>query len=275
MININKKFINYMRNVIKLMGKPVMSVLPGQLSFFLLLSLIPIILIMGLVASFLSVSTYNFEILMKNILPVGTSSLVIPLLSEKTVDYSTIFLMISALLLVSKGTRSIMRVASIIYGSNDKNTLREIIKSFIMAILFVLLLAFIIIIPMFSSKILDIIHNFKIISFLTDNLLLIYSILKWPISVLIIYINIMIIYMISPNVKIKSNSVKKGALFTTISWSILTSMYSFYVTNISNYNNFYGNTSKIIVLMIWIYMISYIFVLGMSINANKYSDDVV
>ncbi len=269
MSKVNNNFRSFIKNVIELMGKPVMSVLPGQLSFFLLLSIIPILLIISLASSFLSIPTDSLANLISNGFPAGTGSLIIPLLKEKTLDYSTIFLMVSALLLVSKGTRSIMRVASIIYGSQDKNTIREIIKSFIMAIILILLVAFIIIIPIFSTKVLNILHNFKIISSLTDNIIFVYNILKWPISIFIIYINIKFIYMISPNKKISAKSVNKGAIFTTILWSILTSLYSFYISNISSYDTFYGSASKIIVLMLWIYLISYIFVLGMSINANS------
>ena len=37
------------KEVIEILGKPVMSVLPGHLSFFLLLSAIPIILIIAII----------------------------------------------------------------------------------------------------------------------------------------------------------------------------------------------------------------------------------
>ncbi len=264
----NKKFKYLIKDVIELMRKPVMSVLPGQLSFFLLLSIIPIVLIIGVIASFLSVSTQSIIDLISNSFPANTSSLIIPLLKGRNLDYSTIFLIVSALLLVSKGTRSIMRVASMIYECDSNKKLLDILKSFLMAILLVLLIAFIIIIPILSTKILNLLHSFQIISILTDNILFIYNLLKWPISMIIIYFNIKIIYVLSPNKKIKFNSVNKGAFFTTILWTILTSLYSFYMTNISSYNTFYGNTANIIVLMLWVYLISYIFVLGMSINAN-------
>ena len=206
MSKINTNFRKFIKDVLELMRKPVMSVLPGQLSFFLLLSLIPMMLIIGLVAPLLSVPLESIVDLINSGFPADTSSLIIPLLEEKTLNYSTIFLIISALLLVSKGTRSIMSVASIIYGVEDKKN--------------------------------------------------------------IIYINIKIIYTISPNKRINPKSVNKGAIFTTVLWTILTSIYSFYISNISSYNVYYGSASKLIVLMLWIYLISYIFVLGMSINAN-------
>ena len=62
----------------------------------------------------------------------------------------------------------------------------------------------------------------------------------------------------------------KGAIFTTIGWSLATVVYSFYVTNFTNYNLFYGSLTNIIVMMIWIYLLSYILMFGMAINASSY-----
>lgn len=269
MKKINNKLSVFFKDVIELIRKPVMSILPGQLSFFLLLSLIPIILLIGVICSAFSVSTNDIMNILKGSLPADVSSLMIPLLYGKGMDYNIIILLISSLLLISKGTRSIMRVASIIYNTKEKNNIFMIFKSFALAFILVLLFAFIIIIPVLGSKILAILHNFKIVSNLTDSIIYMYNLLKWPISVLVIFINIKIIYTISPNKKISSSSVNKGSIFTTVLWILLTAMYSYYITNISSYNIFYGGASNLIVLMLWIYLISYIFVLGMSINASS------
>ena len=268
MKKLNKSFKRFIKDVIKMIRKPVMSVLPGQLSFFLLLSLIPIIMITGLIASFFSISTDSIIDFISNSFPGGTSTLLIPLLSGRGIDYSIIILIVSALLLVSKGTRSIMRVASTLYGSEDTNTIKEIIKSFILAIILMLLITFIIVIPVLGGKVLELLHNFKMVSIITDNIINIYNLLKWPISIFIIFICIKIIYTISPNKKIPGKTVNVGSLFTTILWTLATSLYSFYITHFSNYNIFYGSVSNLIVLMLWMYIISYIFVLGMSINVS-------
>lgn len=277
MSKINKNFKKFIKNVLDLMRKPVMSVLPGQLSFFLLLSLIPIVLMLGLLAPILNVSTQSIISIITASFPSDTSSLIIPLLEEKTLSYSTIFIIVSAILLVSKGTRSIMRVASIIY-KNEKNAtikseIKSIIKSIIMAFILILLITFIIVIPVFSSRIIDELTTFDLISPISKNILFIYKILKWPISIFIIYVNIKIIYVVSPDKMLKTSLVRKGAIFTTFFWTVLTLLYSFYINNISSYSTYYGSASKLIVLMLWIYLISYIFVLGMSINANINKDE--
>lgn len=45
-------------------------------------------------------------------------------------------------------------------------------------------------------------------------------------------------------------------------------------THLANYSKFYGNLSNLIILMIWIYWMSYIFVLGMTINNYKLNEEL-
>ena len=65
--------------------------------------------------------------------------------------------------------------------------------------------------------------------------------------------------------------MNKGALFTTVCWIVTTSIYSYYVSNLANYTLFYGSISGIIAMMIWIYILSYIFVMGIAINTDEYN----
>lgn len=264
----NKKIIKFIKDVIKMIRKPVMSILPGQLSFFLLLSLISMVLILGVIASFYPDVSVTIKDFIKTSFPGNASELLIPLLNGVKLNSKIVLIIFSALLLVSKGTRSIMRVSATLYGIEDSNTFRDIIKSLLLSIILTLLISFIIIIPVFSSTILEFLHNFKVISNLTDNIINIYNILKWPISIFVIFMVIKLIYKVVPNKKISFKTVNTGALFTTILWVLVTFAYSFYIDNFSSYSVLYGGASSIIILMLWIYLISYIFVLGMSINAN-------
>ena len=52
-------------------------------------------------------------------------------------------------------------------------------------------------------------------------------------------------------------------------WIIGTEIYSIYIRNFAHYNLFYGSISNIIILMIWVYFLSYIFVFGLAINATE------
>ena len=268
MYKINRKLNKFLKDIKSLIRKPVMSILPGQLSFFLLLSVVPILLILGIIFSNISISIKSVSKIIENTLPANTSDLVMPLIKGQGIDYNIIILIVSAFLLLSKGTRSIIRVANTIYEIKDKNSIKTLMKSILLSLQLILLLSFLILIPILGTRILHMLDNFKIVSNLTDEFIYIFTILKWPITWFIIYINLLIIYKFSPNKQIPKSTVKTGSLFTSILWIVVTALYSFYITNLTKYNIFYGSASNIIVLMLWIYMISYIFVLGMSINAS-------
>lgn len=246
--------------VLEIMRKPVMSVLPGHLSFFLLLSSIPIILIFGIIASAFSLSFDSIAEFITLSLPASTSKLILPLFSGKALDISLVFLVLSALYLASRATKAIIMAANNIYGLN-RNSIQDIIKSIIITILLILLFIFIIIILILGEKILVIISKIPEIGFLSS-----VNILRWPISLFVIFFTIKLIYTLTPNKKISSKSVNKGTLFTTVAWIIVTYIYSFYVTHYASYNDYYGSSSNLVVLMLWVYLISQIFVIGMIIN---------
>ena len=40
--------------------------------------------------------------------------------------------------------------------------------------------------------------------------------------------------------------------------------------NYSNYNLYYGSLSNILILLVWVYLLAYIFMIGLSLNADNY-----
>jgi len=86
----------------------------------------------------------------------------------------------------------------------------------------------------------------------------------------IMFFNIKLIYILAPDWKIYSRHTTKGALFTTVGWIITTAIYSYYAIHFANYDFFYGGLSSIVVLMVWVYALSYILVIGIAINVNEY-----
>ena len=76
----------------------------------------------------------------------------------------------------------------------------------------------------------------------------------------------------APDQRIPSYKVNYGAVFTSFSWLIFIKLYSVYLNVFGGYNNIYGSISSLIVLMWWIYFLSYLFVMGMALNVSKYEN---
>jgi YihY family inner membrane protein len=109
----------------------------------------------------------------------------------------------------------------------------------------------------------------KLLAGYADDAMVIFNIIKWPISLLIIYLNIKLIYTIAPSKNIRSEETTYGAMFTTFGWIIATLVFKFYLNHFARYDIIYGNLAAIIIMMVWMYFLSYIFVLGMAINVSR------
>ena len=262
------KLGTYLRRLIKILGRPEMVILPGNIAFALILSIFPSIMILGFIISKFSISADSVVDILSTNIPKEIYEIIIKFLYSDASSGFAFLTVIIGLYFSANGTKAIITAANILYKSEEKSTLKREVKSFFLVILLMALFAFTTLILGFGSTILKTIVNLLDGSY--ENVYKVFTILKWPIAFFLIYFFVKILYTLVPSVRIKSNSVTNGAMFTTIGWIIATFIYSLYVSNIARYDIFYGSLSSIIVLMIWVYILSTILVIGITINAEKY-----
>lgn len=281
MKRIKGKFVRFYKVMLETMKNPVLQILPGQIAFFFLLALIPIILIIGTLAPIFSLSIDVISDFIKLSLPASTSRLILPLVQGKGPDINVVVLIILALYLASRSTKSIVIASSNIYDVKYNNAIKNTVKSFFITMLLLILFIFIEVISVFGGRILNVLSLSNSFENIIENIINIYNTVRWPLTFFMIFFIVKLVYTISPNKTIKSKTVNKGAFFTTTLWVVSTAVYSYYITHFSSYNIFYGSAANIIILLLWLYIISYIFVLGMVINVTymkisnvNYTDNV-
>lgn len=256
---------------ISLMKTPLMAILPGQISFFVILSIIPLASLLVMIISKLSL---NFDIITNTIthyIPGNIAEIILSIFEQQKADAADIFFIAMALYLASKATHSIIVASTEIYNGEQRHFVRTRIKAIIMLIILCLLIVGLVAVLTLVGNFLNYLSEINGDIYYYVNM--IYKLFRWPFVFFIIFFVIKVIYTIAPNVKVPSRSVNKGALFTAIVWVLSTYAFSFYVTNLANFSKFYGNLSNLIILMIWIYWLCYIFVYGMSINEYKFSNE--
>ena len=79
-------------------------------------------------------------------------------------------------------------------------------------------------------------------------------------------------YVIAPDRDIPSKSTNIGALFTTLGWILATEIFAFYIDKFAQYDVFYGSISNMLVLLLWVFLLAYIYVFGLVINASEYKN---
>ena len=62
--------------------------------------------------------------------------------------------------------------------------------------------------------------------------------------------------------------ITPGSLFTAIAWVLLTLGFGFYVTNVGSYDKTYGSMGAVVVLLTWMYLSSYVLLLGAELNSE-------
>lgn len=265
-----EKIKGHISENIKLMNTPLMSILPGQISFFVILSIIPLASILAMLISKLSFNFDKVTNFVSHYLPSGVTNIILSIFDQQKVTSFDIFFIVMALYLAAKATHSIIIASTRIYNGEQKDFLRTRIKAIIMLIILIFLVIVLLGVLTIGGRIVN--YLSEVNGSIHPVASMVYTILKWPFMFFMVFFTIKVIYTIAPNVTIPSKSVNKGALLTTLIWVLSTYGFSFYVTNIANYTKFYGNLSNLIILMIWIYWLSYVFVFGMTINEYKFSN---
>ena len=258
------------KNFYKIAMTPSISILPGNLAFYLVMSLVPIITLIAGICSKFSLSTADLATLFDAILPKNVEEILLSIFHDAGNTTFNIWFIILGFFLASNGSHAIIIASNNLYEIDNKPYIQRRIKALLLTIFLTILFTFILFVLAFGNMILEFVLSLKIFVNVKDLVFSLFLTLKWPIAIIVIFILIKVIYTIAPDRKIRRNSVNSGSIFSTLGIVLATSIYGYYVNYIANYNYIYGNLANIIVLMILVYVISYIIVLGIAINANGY-----
>lgn len=269
-----EKARNVIKKIFNMLMKPEMRILPGQLAFFIVITIIPLFALISTITAALSISTESISFAISESAPKAVANIINSIINSNGINFNIIVFYFSALLLASNGCYSIINTSNEIYKVTPKNMIIRRSKAVSMTFILVMLLLFLIIVPIFGETVLNIIcdaiNNQTIAAILRK----IIMILKYPLIIIILFINIKMIYVIAPDKDIPVKTTNKGSAFTTICWVLSTEIFAFYTEKFARYDVFYGSISNILVLLLWVYLLSYIFVFGMVINASSYKDEL-
>ena len=244
-----------------------MRILPGQLAFFMVLSVFALFPVFGLIgSSFISTELINS---MDHSLPAAVSSILKSLMEVESSGLSITLFLVFSIYIASSGCEAIIITSNVIYKIKNNMTIKQSIKAIFMTLILISLILFVVLVPAFGELIINAISKDSP-GKLIDTIRFIYDILKYPLSFLLIFIDLKILYTLAPNKKIPSAYNNYGTLFTTVMWIIITRVYSLYLNNFNTYDIFYGSFGNVVIMLFWVYLLAYVFTMGMAINAEYY-----
>ncbi|MBO5095901.1 MAG: YihY/virulence factor BrkB family protein [Bacilli bacterium] len=269
MRKLKKKLKHFWKNFKTVLKRPEMNVLPGSFAYYLVLSIVPTITLITYAASFFNVpSNFIFEFLAKA-LNEDIANLVVANFGGTALGMKFYVSLIMAILIASNGASSIITTSNAIYGIKNTGFLKRRLKALIMTAFLILLIIFMLAVPVFGDKIIELINYVNLNAKFTEQISVVFNFIRGPISWFIIFVLVKILYTMAPDRLLPSKYVNYGAIFTSITWVIITSIFSYYISHIAVYDVFYGGLANIVILMLWFYLLAYIFTIGMALNYRE------
>ncbi len=264
-----KNFINAM---IKKIQENDLFNIGAMLAYYLLFSIFPFLIfllnIVGLIAA-----EYQQEILeLLQVLPKNVVEIINSILTSMIHSSSSTLLSVSLLVALWAGSKGIIKLMGEVSRAFGSTKPHSFLVTRALGILFTLALSAMVVVLVSANVFGDIIYNY-VVSFVGEQELLleIFHLLRGIVPFIVMVIIFALLYRFSPSADIKSKitiiEMLPGALFTSVSWIIITYAFSFYVNNFGRYDATYGSLGGIIVLLLWLYLSSIVMVLGAYVSS--------
>jgi membrane protein len=99
--------------------------------------------------------------------------------------------------------------------------------------------------------------------------LTLWSILKWPVLVVIVSLMLAILYYAAPNVKQSGVQwISPGGVLAVLIWLVVSALFAVYVANFGSYNKTYGSLASVIIFLVWLWLTNVAILLGAEFNAE-------
>lgn len=249
--------------------KNEMVILPGNLAFYFVLAIMPTLSMLSLGASILNLSTDVISNFIASSFSQEIADLILGVHLEEFFGLEFVLTIIISLYVSTNGADAIILASNTIYNVPNKSWIKRRIKALGMTFLMSILIIFMLIVPVFGETIITLIEEVNLNPGLTNKIVSVFHLIQGPITWLIMFMIIKMLYKIAPDERKKGRVTTYGAIFTTIMFIVVTKVYSLYVANYASYQALYGGLANIIVLMIWLYMLSLIFTIGIALNVEK------
>ncbi|MFC5949193.1 YihY/virulence factor BrkB family protein [Pseudonocardia lutea] len=247
-------------------------ILAGGVAFFAFLALFPAMIaaltLYGLVADPAQVAAQVNDLaaaLPETARPIITDQLnAVAGSSDRALGIGLIVSLLAALWSASGGTMNLIKATNLAYDEDETRGFLKLrgtaLALTLGAVVFVLLAVALVAVvpPVFDAL------------GLGGIALVVAQIVRWALLVALVVGALAVVYRVAPDRDSpRFTWVSVGALVATLLWIIGSVAFSLYVNNFGSYNKTYGALAGVIVLMLWLYLTSYIVLLGAEINAES------
>ncbi len=259
------------RRALKESSDDNVSMLAGGVAYFAFLAVFPALIaavtLYGLVADPATVSAQVASL--TGLLPREAQPLIADQLTSivtsngSTLGIGLVVSVLAALWSASSGTSNLMAGVNLAY---DETETRGFLKARGIALLLTLgAIVFVLVTLTLVAVVPPVLDALQLGTVGT----VIAQVVRWALLVLLVVVALAVIYRVAPDREAPRFAwVSTGSLVAAALWIVGSVLFSLYVNNFGSYNKTYGALAGVVVLLLWLYLTSYIVLLGAEINAE-------
>jgi membrane protein len=256
----------YFNKIISIIKMPEMGVLPGQLAFYMLLSLVPLITLACYVAYLFEFDYTKIVTMLDQFVPGGVNYIV-PTFSVGTFSIPMLLLYIWMMYIASNGCNTVILISNDIYGIRQSGWIRRRIKALFMTFMIVVFVIGLLLLSAYQGKFEAYLNGLNFGPTVIGAL----KYLEFPFTFILLALFLRAFYNFAPDRMRNNTNINVGTIFTSVLWILVTEGYKVIATHMTNYEIIYGGLANLALLMVWLYFVSFIFVIGLALN---YGDEI-
>ena len=290
-----KKILQLVMSFIQLNKKAIINLInhdgvehAGYMAFITLLSFFPFLIFIMAFTSFIGSSEYGKEIisLILGNMPEYLDSTLKSRIEEIVSGPPGSLLTLSILGIIWTSSSTVEGLRTILNKIYHVKTPPAYILRRLLSIAQFLIITVILVFSMFVLVLLPIIYMtvnkieylrpiFEILAQISGNLLNpIWDNTRHITLILMLFMGVVFLYKVIPNVKLRTKSIIPGAGLVTIAWMLSGSLMSEYIYIFSQVNVVYGSLAGFVITMLFFYIIHIIFIYGAEINYLIYQEKI-
>lgn len=241
----------------------------AQISFYLMLSIVPIFLLITQILGIFDISAESIIKMVEGYTGKQVSNMVHNLFEFSSVGFGNIIFVVIALWAGSRASFAIMRITNYTMTegqSTGKNYFVERFRSLWTMLLTILTVVFSLIILAYGRLILEMFMNMFDVGDSAKYVDSIWMWLRWILGFALYFLMISYNYYILPTERVKFSKVLPGSIFASAGMLVVTVVYSHYTTSLANYDLLYGALSSVVAIMFWFFFLAWVLCLGVLCN---------
>lgn len=244
--------------------------LSAEMGFYLLIALFPFFLVLFIIATMISQSMQEMLLSLISYLPRDMENLITDMLIGFRGSLTLVITSAAlALWYMSNVISTLTKAMNRFYGVKETRgffKLKAMCLLYAIAIIVLVFLSFaLVIFGQGTQFILEYMDYFSFINTETA-----WDYMRYLSVILAIFVSIAVMFKTLPNKKLSIRAVAGGSALTTAAWCITSYGFAVYVNAFSRYHLIYGSLASIIILVTWVYMSSFVILLGASLNSFWY-----